>query len=604
MSIISEIFKRYRQSLDQSQDRYEDLYRQYGENARQFYDDFLHSLIQSYAGNFRDQAWRDNLRIRMERFFTRGDVDFAAIDGSCFKDQFQDFVVFYGGAYGVKGQISLEGTSNRVRYRKWSMDQDVSLVAYVPVPYAEVGDALGTEEDFALSEDDKVNLSNNHTRIMQLGEIYLAHQLAKSSTIDHPSLILMDLSPSSVLMSTDVNFDQIRLVKEQGAATGLTREDVAVAYSHPVSASLGIPSHKEYRRWSYVVGKLHTNGSGEISIDELAGTSGVAPEAWVNSLSARDGTRLFEIVDRSVKAKIDVRESWNKTVRYYEDVCYRMFRGGGDASQALLYPMLSTDSERVRWMSPDDISFLVAVGLRALIEECWQRDISLVGIVKDSSSRYFSRHFYGVMRHEGIYPDIPVHTLPWTDRTMLESIALSSNGLEAPWCTVEFDSCFMTLHLEQVDEHHQQVVGMRGNIVNQERLFARSLAQFYLNRSKSTPLAGHVIFVDRLLHPLWDAGTVLPEIGEPHLGTITPFGVRDAEQVNSGQQINMFLLDTLCRNLFPEVIGYPDPLHKADWGAKSMSRRVRPMIESSAFRFRSRPLSRLFRTTRDEAKRP
>ena len=603
MSIISEIFKRYGQSLDQSQDRYEELYRQYGENARQFYDNFLHSLMLSFTENFSDQAWRDNLRLRMERFFTRGNIDFAAIDGSCFKDQFQDFIVFYGGAYGVKGQISLEGNSNRVRYQRWSMDQDVSLVAYVPIPYAEVGDALGSEEDFALSEEDKINLSNNHTRIMQLGEIYLAHQLAKSSTIDHPSLILMDLSPSSVLMSTDINFDQIGLVAERGARTGLTREDIAVAYSHPVSADLGIPSPKEYRRWSYVVGKLHLGGNDETTIGDLASESGVSAEEWRSSLGARDGMRLFEVTGDNVRARINIRESWNKTVRYYEDICYQMFRGGGDASQALLYPLSSDNGARVRWMSPDDISFLVAVGLRALIEECWRQGISLVGIVKDSSSRYFSRHFYGTMRHEGVYPDIPVNTLPWTDRTMLESIAFSADGLEAPWCTLEFDSCFMTLHMERVDEQRQQVVGMRGFIVNQERLFARSLAQFYLNRSKSTPLAGHVIFVDRLLHPLWDAGLTLPDITEPQLGTITPFGVKDVEQANTGQQINMFLLDTLCRNLFPEVIGYPDPLHKADWGAKSMSRRIRPMIESSAVRFRSRPLSRLFRTTRDAAKR-
>ncbi len=603
MSIISDIFKRYRQSLDRSQDRYEDLYRRYGENARQFYDEFLHSLIQSYAGSFRNQVWRDSLRLRMESFFPRGYVDFAAIDGSCFKDQFQDFVVLYGGAYGVKGQISLESNSHRVRYRKWSMDQDVSLVAYVPIPYAEVGDVLGTEEDFALSEEDKINLSNNHTRLMQLAEIYLAHQLAKSSTIDHPSLILMDHSPSSVLMSTDTNFDEIRLVAERGAATGLSRADIAVAYSHPISPNLGIPSSKQYRRWSYVVGKLHVSGRNEMPIQELTDESGVSIEEWRRSLGRRDGARLFEITNRTVKARIDIRESWDKTVRYYEDVCYKMFRGAGDASHALLYPLISSNGTRVRWMSPNDISFLIAVGLRALIEECWRRGISLVGIVKDSSSRYFSRHYYGTLRHMDVYPNIPVNTLPWTDRTMLESIAFSTNDLEAPWCTIEFDSCFMTLHVERDDEGQRQVVGMRGSIVNQERLFARSLGQFYLNRTKSTPLAGHVIFIDRLLHPQWDARKNLPAIVQPQLGAITPYGVRDGEEVNIGQQINMFLLDTLCKNLFPEVIGYPDPLGKADWGAKSMARKIRPMIASSAIRFRSRPLSRLFRTTRDAAKR-
>jgi hypothetical protein len=127
------------------------------------------------------------------------------------------------------------------------MDEDVSMVAYVPVPYAEVGDALGAEEDFTLSEADKIDLSNIHTRIMQLAEIYLAYQLAKSSTIDHPRLILMDLSLSSVLMSTDMGMERIGIVAEKGSDTGLSRADLAVAYSHPLSTHLGIPSTKRYR---------------------------------------------------------------------------------------------------------------------------------------------------------------------------------------------------------------------------------------------------------------------------------------------------------------------------------------------------------------------
>jgi hypothetical protein len=162
----------------------------------------------------------------------------------------------------------------------------------------------------------------------------------------------------------------------------------------------------------------------------------------------------------------------------------------------------------------------------------------------------------------------------------------------------------MTLHLARDDQQQEQIVGMRGDIVNQERLFARSLGQFFLKRSKSLPLAGHVIFIDRLLQPSWDANKVLqPPIDRPQLGTIHPFSVQDGSTANVGQQIHMFLLNILCRNLFPEVIGYPDPLHKADWGAKSMRRRVDRLIQSSVISFRGRPLSRLFRTTRDSAGR-
>jgi len=44
---------------------------------------------------------------------------------------------------------------------------------------------------------------------------------------------------------------------------------------------------------------------------------------------------------------------------------------------------------RQRWMSPDDVKFLVAIGLRALIEECWRNRVMLVGIVKRFSIALF-----------------------------------------------------------------------------------------------------------------------------------------------------------------------------------------------------------------------
>jgi hypothetical protein len=376
MSIVSRIFDRYRQALNHSQDLYENIYRHNADHAQQFYNDFLHSLILPFSRQFDDPAWRDTLALSLESFFTRRDIDFIAVDGTCSKDPFQDFVVFFGGAYGVKGQISLEGESKRVRYKRWSMDEDVSMVAYVPVPYAEVGDALGAEEDFTLSEADKIDLSNIHTRIMQLAEIYLAYQLAKSSTIDHPRLLLMDLSPSSVLISTDVGMDRIGIVAEKGATTGLSQADLAVAYSHPVSTRLGIPSIKRYRRYSHLVGRLHATGGNSISMEQLIRESELSVAEWEYSLGGQSSGEhvahmLFERKGDTIQARIDVRESWTRVVRFFETVCSRMFQGrGSEASEALLYHVSTHEGDRVRWMSPDDVSFLVAVGLRALIEEC------------------------------------------------------------------------------------------------------------------------------------------------------------------------------------------------------------------------------------------
>jgi hypothetical protein len=134
------------------------------------------------------------------------------------------------------------------------------------------------------------------------------------------------------------------------------------------------------------------------------------------------------------------------------------------------------------------------------------------------------------------------------------------------------------------------------------------LAQFFLKRDKASPLMGHVVFVERLLTPDWDRpdGASPPAqilIDTREMGRFPVYAWKDREQSNVGQQVMMYLLSVLCRNHFAEAIGYPDPLHKADWGAKTLGRRATEMIKSSMHFLASRPLSRTFRAVRDSARR-
>jgi hypothetical protein len=158
--------------------------------------------------------------------------------------------------------------------------------------------------------------------------------------------------------------------------------------------------------------------------------------------------------------------------------------------------------------------------------------------------------------------------------------------------------------MEEDASRKKYIRGMRGNIVNPERLFARSLGQFFHKKTKPSPLMGHVIFVDRLIDFHWDSGFLNGlNITNSELGTIVPINFDTSQIVNYGQAVAVWLLNVLTRNLFPEVIGYPDPLHKADWGAKSVKKRVERLIKSSETAFRAKPLSHLFRTLRDAQRR-
>lgn len=605
MSIISQIFQSYRDSLRHSQERYENAYANNAEHAVQFYNDFLHQLFIPYGEQLAEPIFLNQLITRAEDYFQRQSVDFVAIDGTCSRDPFQDFMVFFSAAYGVKGRVSIKPYSPDLQYERWSMDQDVSLVAYVPIPYAEAGDITDTgyRDEFIVDDKNKINLSSIHTRLMQLAEIYLAYEMARSSTLSGPKLILMDLSLSSVLMSTDIGIDNIHLFGCPIGTRRLEKHDGLVAYAHPVNPDLSIPTSKKYRRWTNIVSLMIQNNGCPIYLDDLAQKTGISKAEWEQSLSEPHAQKIIDIQGNKLSPKVDFTASWFDTVRLFEDFCDRLFHRRDP--EALIYTVRDGQTTRSRWMSPEDISFLVAIGLRALIETCWERGIMLIGIAKDSSTRYFSRHYLGVMRQIGVFSQVSVDTLPWTDRVLLESIAYQVEDLVAPWATTEFDSVFMTLHLEGDTPGRSRFIrGVRGNIINPERLFARSLVQFFHSRRKPIPLMGHVIFVDRLLDPRLDRKFLRELTGQSifnsELGTVNPayFGIN--QDINYGQAISIWLLNILTRNLFPEVIGYPDPLHKADWGAKSVKRRVDPLIQSSETAFRARPLSRLFRTTRDQ----
>ena len=615
-SAISSIFGSYHGALKFSQARFRDLYTERAENAVDFYEKFLNRLIVGFSG-FTNEALRRSVRRDLLSFFDRDEIQFVSIDGTCKKDPFSDFMVFSSIAYGVRGKVSLQGDPPTLKYERRSMEEDVSFVAYVPVPFAEITDVTNVSklEDFIVTDQDKIDLSDIHNTLMQLAEVYLAYEMARSTSPDRPRLILMDHSPSSILASSDIGLSNIGMIGYRSGKRSLDSGDVNVVFSHPFSDDFGLPSTKNFRLYGALIGEVVRNRNRPVNVSEWSRRQGLKLEKverqFHRNSKALDSLGDYDGSTKVFRPKFNYSESWWDSVRIFEDICRRLFREKDQ--EALLYEVPDEDDNsklRQRWLSPDDVKFLIAIGLRALIEECWRNKIMLLGVVKDSSSRYFTRNYYGLMRHAGFYPDIPIKPLPWTDRIVLEDVAYEVDEISVPWSTIEFDSCFMTLHAGLSEgETTPKPMGVKGDVVNQERLFARSLAQFFLRRTpgKSSPLMGHVIFVDRLLQPSWDKNLCIEMFvfdSTPRgLGGITPFLHRDRDSENRGQRVAMFLLNTLTRNLFPEAIGYPDPLHKADQGAKTVGRRVAKVIADSEISFRANPITKAFRAIRDARKR-
>ncbi len=602
MGRISEIYSSYKRSLDQAQDEYEETVRLGSSNAREFYNDFFRDLTVNMGGRLADREFVNMVADETEGFFGKRELNFVAVDGSCHKHSSGEFISFYGGAYGAKGVLSLSGGEATVEYRRWEIEKDVSMVAFVPIPYSrilEVND--GREANmFAVSESDKIELTSMHLPMMQLAEIFLAYNSATSSNLDRPDIILIDNSLSGMLGYTDFGADKVRLV---GCAMSdgmvFSKQDVIVAQAHPFNSELGIPSTKKFTERSSVMRFLHEKGPGAIRMEDISSETGIRRERLERVVRGLAGNGIVELgPSGDITQKIEPYKSWEKTKSMFQGICKAIFLDKRE--NALKYEAVDAGRKVAKWMSPDDVRFLIAVGLRALIEECWSRKILLTGIAKDSASAYLTKNYIGVCRHFGKYRQLSGKTfgvLPPTDRVFCEMLPYIDDGLNSPWGTIEFDSTFMTLRVEERGGK-EEFGGTFGGIARPECLFLRSIAQFYTRRSAESPLTGHAIFIDRLAFPEWDGESERIEISDASTGEMRPFFYQSNKTTNRGQLVTYFLLDTLTKNHFSEMIGYPDPLHKADQGAKSMRDSVRKLLDSSEIKFRSRPLINTLREIR------
>ncbi|MHA2296051.1 MAG: hypothetical protein ACXADA_08525 [Candidatus Hodarchaeales archaeon] len=621
MSEISKIFKQYETSLSESQKQYAKNMEAVASILHQIYKDYLSTFIESdFSSQFKDQVKRLSILETAGRFFDDLDkIPFVAIDGSCKKNPHQGFISFYGGAYGSRGSISFEGsTHGQIKYDRWEFKRDVSMVAFVPVPPNAIDLTVDSdkEQDFLIFTDNEIQeMSSLHTKVMQLAEIFLAYSVAESSSTDYPRIILLDNNLTGILGNTSFSPRQLKIRNGVFRGRTLTEVDCQIALAHPFNKELDVPTRKAFLPHYRIIAEaawrekltITKHDCGEFAYFKQGAIA-------LQGLGAGE----FDEHSESFKFNTDPLGSWKKTIDIFKDVCDKLFRD--KASDGLMY-RLNDGNGRKKYMTYRDVQFFTGVGIRALIETCWRKRILLIGIAKDSSSRYFFRNWVGsylslstrlrkhLARHRKIY---------LTDRQILEMLPYIIDDISAPWGTKEFDSCFVTLHPElkesrssvdhsngeQSNDEQWIISGYhtaRGPITRPERIFLRSISQFLLN--KDDGIASHALFVDRLVYPKYDSSDSLDctlEIKTDRFGTMNPFCFQQSSPL---YDLIMYFLGILIRNHYPEALGYPDPLHQADWGAKSMERQIARMLDSSDWSFRANPLSKTFRQIRDKFRR-
>lgn len=618
----SEVFDLYDQALKQTKGRLESRYEEANQALDEFYDEFLHNHVLNYGAVFEDPEACRQIHDRLRQRYHEDRLRFWAVDGACMKLPASDLVIFYGGAYAIKGELHLSKHPPTIEYSAGAPADDTSLVAYLPLSPEDLI-ALDPENRFVVSDEDRINTSGMDTDLMLLGEIYLCYQGARQS--HGPHLILWDHSISSILANATPNIDDLHLAGLRIAGHTIYFPDVLIAYSRPWKLEQGVPSLKGHRLWERAIAEMADSPDHSINLNDFADRVGLSRSRINTQLGLlwrrnkygteeRDGPgNIIENADGSLAIlegdtltmRAEYAEHLDRGLAIFESFCRRLFNKKDPA--VLLYEFEDQSGRRTRYLGQPELKFLMAIGLRLTMEACWENDVMLVGMAKDSASRYFTQYYLGVLSSKDIKNFDPPFSfefrrIPGTDRLVFEGAPSREADLKAPWASTEFDAVFMTLRMRRPPEQGKRpyITGMRGDILLSPNLVMRSLCQFFLRRyPRSEDLMGHVVFVDRLVHP----GESLPRMtivkGHTDLGTVAPFVVENGSVANPEQEIIMYLLNQLTRNVFPEIIGYPDPLHLADRGAKSVLRMVEPMLRSSERQQAARPLYHTLRQSRD-----
>jgi hypothetical protein len=604
MSEVSKIYDQFADSLRVAQEEHTNSLRRHAKYIKKIYPSMLKPHMYSYASEFAQQVRRLELRSLAERFFGSSSIPFVAIDGSCAREVHSEYLMFYGGAYGSRGTVSLSSSGGTLEYKRWEFNKDVSMVAFVPIPPEGAGGAVdqpeGAEFPHVASDEEISQISSIHTKIMQLAEVYLAYSLASSSTLDPPKILLLDGTLSGMLGNTSFSPRWLQICDGDFEGVRLSQSDAFVALAHPLSEDLQVPSWKNFQPHNRVIAEATWRKKKTINFTDFEGEPKTSVLRTGATYLQRMGVGALD--GQKFVFNEDPRISWRRCVEVAERVCNDLLKE--KKSSGITY--MRTDGSGIReYFSVKDIQFITGVMLRALIEKCWERRVLLVGVAKDSNSRYFLRNFIGtieVMERGTPSSILNVHI---SDRTLVELIPNISREIEAPWGTIEFDSCFMTIRPRPSEDGKSWVIGGAPHptmmeTTRPERIFLRSLGQFLLKHERT--LASHALLIDRLAYPGWDdKDSAELVVHTQFFNDIHPLYF--VEKPPEMQRLMMYLLSVLVRNHFPEALGYPDPLHKADWGAKSMRRRADTLLASCDWAERSNPRSKTFRQIRDEFRR-
>jgi hypothetical protein len=589
------------------QDSTKNLLHSFRDNANALHDCSEDIKLLIRGGYNKEIAYRTALNL-----FGKDTTSFLAIDGTESQDQQLDMMIFYAGAFGYVGRLHFADSANGCTFDE-------------PLP---IEGSLGLSTAVSIHEQDSASVTGRLTEggleveserlpsaLMQLSEYYMAaktvYENASIQIIILDRTLAGDLAHLIWSVAKAMGEDGTCILQgkdtKYGMVTGLDLELTRMLHANE---DLKIPVARSHLIKYAAINKLLQDQKQEpvgdnalISKSQDIQDKRISHKDLLTAIGAdrnrldklqKDMTKLnkhyyFLNGDQIYSLKLNISGYWERVFSAAMEVCDHIFN-----TPVNEHPLILSDPKDIgnkRWITINDIDYLVLVMIYALLHAAWEKNILVIGIIKDVSAAEMTKTVIPLLQSAGMVSLNSKFPSLNSDKAFLQTASIvNAESMTAPWRTFEFDACFRTVvppHVHTLDEiyptqdmkdnkaeHEVNVTGAFKNLISEERIFVKSYIQLW--SSKNDPsVRSHVFSYDRPCYPRFDLKKELTLIHSD--GKILE-RIEPILHFKKDSDLSHLIMDIICSmssEVIPECLGHNYPLFLADKKAKSVLEETR-----------------------------
>ena len=508
-----------------------------------------------------------------KRFFGPGAVEYVAIDGTNSVDQQLDLIVFYVGAFAYSGSITFRTDGVEVG-APHAAGEDLAASAAIPLSEEDAAQVFGQKRESGV-EVDPERLPN---ALMHLAEYYLAY----TGVVANPSLkvVLLDRTLAGdvahlVWSTRDFIRDGQCVLQGMDTPSGkVTAFDLELARMLLQNEELAIPAPRSQLLKFAAIASLFMGGS--LTSEELVARLG-ADRKWADRLDADlkeldDHFKAFEQTSPSFKLKAGAGEYWDRVLQATLSVSRHVFNPEEG------HPLRIKKGVSERWVTADDLDFMVLVLVRALTRKAWSDRILPIGFIKDTNAFELINSVVPLLTQAGLLDTRRAFPNFNSDKMLLQTNSVvNAADTPTPWHTPEIDAAFRTMAPQPdsgLARGEARVNGAYENVIYPERVYLKTYIQLWSSGSNPA-VRSHVFTYDRPVYPgydHWDEMVLYNRDGPAEVE------IHPAIHYSRGSDLTnmvMAVLTEMGKEVVPEALGHNYPLFLADKKAKSILEETR-----------------------------